>query len=192
MNLRILFKFFTSFLLIAAGFALSACQNLGGYGSLPPGSQAYNNGTVQPAYSMPGKRPATGKKAFVFSPAHHAWGAYDVDGNLINEGRASGGQEYCADINRPCRTPSGHYRVVRKGGPDCKSSKFPVGKGGAPMPYCTFFHGGFAVHGSSDVPNRNASHGCVRVTPDSARWLSQNFFKIHTQVIVEPYNYSYR
>ncbi|HAT9080505.1 TPA: L,D-transpeptidase family protein, partial [Legionella pneumophila subsp. pneumophila] len=33
----------------------------------------------------------------------------------------------------------------------------------------------------------NASHGCVRVKPQDARWLSQNFIKIGTKVIIKSY-----
>ena len=137
--------------------------------------------------SMPQTRPATGKNVFVFSPNRLMWGAYDGEGNLINQGIASGGAGWCDDIKRPCRTPRGKFKVTRKGGADCKSRKFPVGKGGAPMPYCTFFSGGYAIHGSYDVPNYNASHGCVRVKPSDAAWLSQNFLNIGTRVVVTDY-----
>jgi hypothetical protein len=35
-----------------------------------------------------------------------------------------------------------------------------------------YFTGGYAVHGSSDVPAHPASHGCVRVTNWDADWLA--------------------
>jgi peptidoglycan hydrolase-like protein with peptidoglycan-binding domain len=34
-----------------------------------------------------------------------------------------------------------------------------------------YFYRGYAVHGSTSVPNYPASHGCVRVTIDSMNWL---------------------
>ena len=55
------------------------------------------------------------------------------------------------------------------------------------MPYCMFFHGGYALHGSYEVPNYNASHGCLRVVPSAAAWLSRNFVKVGTAIIVRPY-----
>ncbi len=43
----------------------------------------------------------------------------------------------------------------------------------SPMPYSIFFHGGYAIHGTTDLKNlgRPASHGCVRLHPDNARIL---------------------
>lgn len=106
---------------------------------------------------------------------------------MIRTGRGSGGKHYCSDVRRSCKTPSGVFRVISKGGPACRSSRYPLGKGGAPMPYCMFFSKLYAIHGSPDVPNYNASHGCVRVKPHDARWLSQNFIKIGTKVIIKSY-----
>lgn len=43
----------------------------------------------------------------------------------------------------------------------------------APMPHSIFFLGGFAIHGTDAVDKlgRPASHGCVRLHPQNARWL---------------------
>jgi lipoprotein-anchoring transpeptidase ErfK/SrfK len=79
------------------------------------------------------------------------------------------------------------FHIISKGGPGCKSSRFPIGRGGSPMPYCMFFSKYYAVHGSYEVPNHNASHGCIRVTPSEASWLSHNFMHVGTKVIVKPY-----
>ena len=124
---------------------------------------------------------------FVFNPRTHKWAAINDNGKVIRSGRASGGRGYCPDIGRSCRTPSGVFHVIQKGGPSCRSSRYPVGGGGAPMPYCMFFSKYYAVHGSYDVPNHNASHGCIRVRPKDARWLHSNFMKIGTKVIVKSY-----
>lgn len=105
------------------------------------------------------------------------WTAYD-GGSLVNSGRISGGKEFCPDIGRKCTTPTGTYTIYSKKGAGCISSKFPVGKGGAKMPYCMFFKGGYAIHGSNSVPNHHASHGCVRVPVEDARWLNQEFINV--------------
>jgi lipoprotein-anchoring transpeptidase ErfK/SrfK len=41
----------------------------------------------------------------------------------------------------------------------------------APMPWSVFFHGGYAVHGTTEVRRlgRPASHGCVRLLPANAK-----------------------
>lgn len=136
---------------------------------------------------FPSHRAATGNRVFIFSPRMLMWAAYDADGRLVRTGRASGGAGYCRDVKRACRTPSGVYSIRSIGGPGCRSSRYPLGGGGAPMPYCMFFSKYYAIHGSPDVPGYNASHGCVRVVPAMARWLSQNFIRIGTTVIVTSY-----
>lgn len=65
-------------------------------------------------------------------------------------------------------TPVGHYgveRMYRK----YNSRKYD----GAPMPFSIFFHGGYAIHGTTDLKRLGtiASHGCVRLHPDNARLL---------------------
>lgn len=137
--------------------------------------------------AIPKYAPHYGQRTFIFYPKYLMWGAYDESGHLIHSGRASGGKAYCPDVRRRCLTPRGSFKVYRKGSKYCKSSKFPLGRGGAPMPYCMFFYGGYAIHGSYDVPNYNASHGCIRVRPDAASWLHKNFMRHGTRVIVKPY-----
>jgi lipoprotein-anchoring transpeptidase ErfK/SrfK len=65
-------------------------------------------------------------------------------------------------------TPTGRYgveRMYRK----YNSIKYD----NAPMPYAIFFHGGYAIHGTTDIRHlgKIASHGCVRLHPDNARLL---------------------
>lgn len=116
------------------------------------------------------------EKVVVVNLGKHAWGAYDPDGMLVRWGPATGGKDYCADIGQGCRTKSGIFRVYSLGSSRCVSSKFPVGKGGAPMPYCMFFNGGQALHGSpGGVIRGNESHGCVRLFVDDAEWLRYDF-----------------
>lgn len=133
---------------------------------------------------------APGKKTIIVDPNINAWAAYDADGNLVKWGPASAGRDYCPDIHRGCHTVVGQFAVFDKGGPKCVSSKFPVGEGGAPMPYCMHFHGGYALHGSDEVPGFNASHGCVRMFVQDAEWLNQNFVDKGTEVIIKPYGSS--
>jgi lipoprotein-anchoring transpeptidase ErfK/SrfK len=42
-----------------------------------------------------------------------------------------------------------------------------------PMPYSLFFHGGYAIHGTTEIRNlgRAVSHGCIRLSPDNAKSL---------------------
>ena len=124
---------------------------------------------------------------FVFSPRTRQWKAIDANGKVVRTGYGSGGRNYCPDIKRSCHTPTGTFTVRSKGGAGCRSSRYPVGRGGAPMPYCMFFSQYYAVHGSYEVPNWNASHGCIRIQPSDARWLSNNFMHVGTTVVVKPY-----
>lgn len=116
------------------------------------------------------------EKVVIVNLGKHAWGAYDPDGRLVRWGPATGGKDYCADIGQGCRTKPGEFRIYSLGSSRCVSSKFPVGEGGAPMPYCMFFHGGQALHGSpGGVIRGNESHGCVRLFVDDAEWLRYDF-----------------
>jgi lipoprotein-anchoring transpeptidase ErfK/SrfK len=124
---------------------------------------------------------------FIFNPNTLTWKAINESGEVVRVGKGSAGRSYCRDIRRRCKTPIGTYHVYSKGGAGCRSSRYPVGHGGAPMPYCMFFNKNFALHGSYEVPNYNASHGCIRVQPSEAKWLSNHFVRIGTTVIVKPY-----
>lgn len=116
-----------------------------------------------------------GVRTIIVSTAKLAFGAYDSDGTLLHWGPTSSGRGYCPDVNRRCTTTKGSFSIVEKRGQGCVSTRYPVGRGGAPMPYCMFFNKNFALHGSFDVPGYNASHGCVRLFIDDARWLNQDF-----------------
>lgn len=138
---------------------------------------------------FPESQPATGRKVFVFDPKATAWAAYDANGMRVKTGRASGGQAFCEDVGHPCRTVTGTYRVYSKKGPECTSSLYPVEThGGARMPYCMHFHGGYSIHAAYEVPDANVSHGCIRVLPSAAQWLNEDFIDIGTTVVVKPYS----
>lgn len=125
--------------------------------------------------SLPSSISPEGQKKIIVDPNVHMWGAYDEDGKLVKSGLATAGNEYCPDIGRPCRTKTGTFRIFSLGESDCRSHTFPVGRGGAPMPYCMYFHNGMALHGSHEVVPGNISHGCVRLHVKDARWLRYNF-----------------
>ena len=131
---------------------------------------------------------ALAQKAFIFDPTQHKWYAME-NGEVIKSGPASGGANYCPDSGHRCHTPVGTFSVISKGGPDCKSTIYPLKThGGAPMPYCMHFTKFYAVHGSNEVsPTSNISHGCIRIYPEAARWLSENFMEVGTTVVVKPY-----
>lgn len=125
-----------------------------------------------------------------------AFAAYDAEGNLVRWGPISSGRDKCSDSNRSCRTLTGIYRVFSKENEKCTSDVFPIGKGGAKMPYCMYFHKGFALHGADDIPGVRASHGCVRMFVEDAKWLNLSFVELSsernnfmgTTVIVRPIN----
>lgn len=124
---------------------------------------------------FPRQGEVTGNKYIIVNITKLAFGAFGEDGQLQYWGPISSGKSYCRDVRRGCGTPSGEFAIYRKGSAGCASSKYPIGRGGAPMPYCMFFHKGYALHGSYDVPGYNASHGCVRLFVKDAEWLNKEF-----------------
>ncbi len=107
-----------------------------------------------------------------------AWGAYNREGDLVHWGPISSGKDFCKDIKRSCNTRTGEFYVFNKKGAKCSSNIYPVGRGGSEMPYCMFFYRGFALHGSNEVPGYRASHGCVRIFTEDAKWLNLKFVEI--------------
>ena len=143
----------------------------------------------QPNYAarMPNSITAPGENVVLVDPNVHAWGAYDASGSLVRGGLATAGGNWCPDIKRRCHTRSGSFRVQSLGAASCKSTIYPLPHGGAPMPYCMFFNGNQGLHGSYNVVDGNASHGCVRLRVSDAECLRFNFVKIGTKVIAKPY-----
>lgn len=72
-------------------------------------------------------------------------------------------------------TPVGRYTAEWLS-PRHRSRKYD----NAPMPWAVFFHGGYAVHGTTEIRRlgQPASHGCVRLHPDNAK----AFFSLVKQV----------
>jgi hypothetical protein len=136
---------------------------------------------------MPQHIQALGEKVIIVDPNTHSWGAYNAHGELVRSGLATSGSHWCPDLGRSCRTAAGSFRIVSLGSRDCFSRKFPLGRGGAPMPYCMFFNRSQALHGSYEVAPANVSHGCVRLHVSDAEWLRYNFATIGTKVIIRAY-----
>lgn len=145
---------------------------------------------------FPAQIKSPGEKIIYVNPTMLAWAAYDPTGELVRWGPASLGSDWCRDLGHRCHSPVGDFHVYQKGSEGCRSTKFPLPRGGAPMPYCMFFKGGFALHGEPDgLPGDNVSHGCVRLFVHDAEWLSEDFVDppnskqktLGTRVIVEPY-----
>jgi lipoprotein-anchoring transpeptidase ErfK/SrfK len=128
-----------------------------------------------------------GERTIIVNPHTHRWAAYTSDGTFVRGGLASAGSTWCRDLGHPCRTRPGSYRINSLGSSSCKSTRFPIGKGGAPMPYCMFFNGNQALHGSHELADANISHGCVRISVEDAEWIRFNFATIGTKVIIKEY-----
>jgi lipoprotein-anchoring transpeptidase ErfK/SrfK len=67
-------------------------------------------------------------------------------------------------------TPSGNYQPYM-----LKKMHYSSKYNNAPMPHSIFFHGGYAIHATDAINKlgRPASHGCIRLHPQNARWLYQ-------------------
>lgn len=136
-----------------------------------------------------------GEKVIVVDPRRHTFTAYNANGRVVRSGVASSGRNYCPDIKRACRTRTGSFRIYHLGDGKCYSTRYPIPHGGAPMPYCMYFNGNQALHGSYEVGNANLSHGCVRLRVSDAAWLRYHFVETPnasngfrgTLVIVKPY-----
>lgn len=137
---------------------------------------------------FPLKISATGKKRFVFDPKAYAWAAYEPDGTRVMTGAASGGKDFCDDVGHSCRTVTGKFHVYSIKGADCRSREYPIETyGGAKMPYCMYFLQGYTIHAAFEVPEKNLSHGCVRIFPSAAKWLNEEFITLGTEVYILPY-----
>jgi len=66
------------------------------------------------------------------------------------------------------RTPTGEFKPYL-----LKTMHYSRKYDNAPMPHSIFFHGGYAIHATNAVNKLGApaSHGCIRLSPQNARWL---------------------
>ncbi len=144
---------------------------------------------IKPDNSIfPATRIPEGRNVFIFDPIHRQWAVYNKEGKQVGLGHAAGGKDYCPDIKKPCRTVVGEFTVFRTEDANCTSKTFPIDEGGgAPMPHCMFFYKGYAIHGSTSALNKNASHGCIRVSKKAAAWINTNYISPGSIVRVSPY-----
>lgn len=112
------------------------------------------------------------KKTIIIDISELAFGAYDKDGELVHWGPVNPGKDSSQTVRGT------DFQIYRKGDASCWSKKYE-----SYIPYCMFFHKGFAMHGYS-MPGYPASHGCVRIYNDDALWLNKNFADYKTRVIV--------
>jgi lipoprotein-anchoring transpeptidase ErfK/SrfK len=65
-------------------------------------------------------------------------------------------------------TPAGRFQPTV-----LKSMHYSSKYDNAPMPNSIFFYNGYAIHATYDIKRlgRPASHGCVRLSPQNAKWL---------------------
>jgi hypothetical protein len=172
------------FLLSLLSLALSSCA------TYQDGYSGYSSSfRSNYASRIPDHMNTGGQKLILIDPVVHVWGAYNAEGNLVHAGLATAGGNWCPDIGRPCRTDVGTFRINSLGDGECISRIYPRPNGGGLMPYCMFFSGGQALHGSPDetVIEDNVSHGCVRMRIPDAEWLRYNFATAGTKVIIRPY-----
>jgi hypothetical protein len=166
--------------------AISSCASRP---SATPGPFVSTYNSYDYAARIPQQINATGEKVVVVYPTVYTWGAYNEEGDLIRAGIATSGGKWCEDLGRPCQTSVGTFRIRSLGDGSCISTRYPLPNGGGLMPYCMYFSGNMALHGSPDgaVVEDNISHGCVRMLIPDAEWLRYNFASRGTKVIVQPY-----
>lgn len=177
---------YLSFLMVcSASLALCSCSSMSSSDGMSSGA---SYASADFSSRLPSSISSTGKKVVLVDPNVHAWGAYE-NGQLVRSGQASAGSDWCSDLGRRCHTAAGTFHINSLGSANCKSTMFPIPRGGAPMPYCMFFNRNEALHGvpEGEVGEGNFSHGCVRLHVADAEWLRFNFATIGTTVIVKPY-----
>ena len=169
------FFFIFTFLLIAIETPVYSFNN-----------PTYNEAVANPVFSK--QADPSQKNVFIFDPKNLQWAVYDKNGDRVGIGKGVGGKDFCPDINKPCRTVEGTYTIFRTENKECTSKTFPVDEGGgAPMPHCMFFYKGYAIHGSNNLPNNNASHGCIRISKSAAEWMNTYYIQPGSMVVVLPY-----
>lgn len=87
---------------------------------------------------------------------------------------------------RGYRTPTGRFRPIR-----LERVWYSRKYDNAPMPHSIFFHGGYAIHGTTEIRSlgRPVSHGCIRLHPDNARvlfGLVRSYGAGSTTIVISP------
>lgn len=126
---------------------------------------------------MPDFGEVTKKSLFVLvRPRVYAWGIFK-DAQLLRWGPAACGGDWCKDVSRACRSPSGTFSISEIAGPDRRSGSYPKelaaeGKG-ALMPYFLRITSyGVGLH-ARYIRGRHETHGCVGLFFNDAQWLNE-------------------
>lgn len=176
--------------LVTTSCSTYTSRNIGSNSSLAM-QQRTNVASAPKNYAsrLPQHMDTHGQKVILIDPNVHVFGAYSASGQLERAGLAVAGSSWCADRGRPCKTKAGTFHIQSLGNANCKSTIYPLPRGGAPMPYCMFFNGNQGLHGTypGGLAEANLSHGCVRLSVADAEWIRFNFANVGTKVIVKPY-----
>lgn len=135
--------------------------------------------TIMSPHVIPGLPLQTSKKTFVLvSPSHYAWGLFK-DRQLVRWGPAVCGGNFCQDVGRSCRSPTGTFSIKEVAGPDRRSGSYPkleAAEGnGALMPYfMRITEYGVGLH-ARYIRGRHETHGCIGMFYDDAKWLNEEY-----------------
>lgn len=153
-------------------------------------SYDYNSYSTLPRYV---EELSGSDKAVLVDLKELSWGAYQ-EGWLVNWGPANGGSKRCKESGKlACKTPVGLHKVLQIYGAGKKSTLYPTDCQnsrvcGFKMPYfMKVFPDGAGLHGARWLPGYNASHGCVRLFTEDAKWLATSFVVVGTPVLVRNY-----
>lgn len=86
---------------------------------------------------------------------------------------------HCSTGREGYRTPKGKFNVYRK-----ERHAISYKYGNSPMPFTLWFYGGYGIHESKSVPKHPASHGCVRLKHEDAKWLFEQV-PVGTQITIK-------
>ena len=121
---------------------------------------------------LPQKIEPSDRRRVIADISEHAFGAYEPDGTLKWWGPIS-------TATKGHYTQKGKFRIYNKKGADCYSPQYR-----ARMPYCMHYYKGFAMHAFQSVPAYNASHGCIRMFYNDAKWLNRGFVNVGSELEV--------
>lgn len=137
------------------------------------------------AAPFPDHLDTNGQKRLVVDLDKFAFAAYNEAGYMVYWGPASGGQDFCQDVQRPCQSATGSAHIYRVSA-NYISHSYPVDQGGGDaMPYAMFYYKGFAIHAAPLAGFINRSHGCIHLMTSDAKWVFENFASLGTEVVVK-------
>ena len=132
----------------------------------------------QPTGHLPEPRPLNAPGHVEVDLERQVVFAYNVEraGSLLILNASSGGNYWYTDPESKreelAYTPTGEFAIYRRVD---GLEKAPLGELYRPL----YFTGGWALHGSTDVPAYPASHGCVRLSYPDMDWLYERAAESH-------------